>query len=259
MKARRNSEPCILALDIGNTSALAGLFCGKVLKRKARLKTSEIAGRFLKILRNQLPMKRVEAAVISSVVPAASSYLRKAIPRSFGIKTHLIGRDILAPIANRYRDPSQVGIDRLMNAVAAVKICKPPLVIIDFGTAITFDVVSRRGEYLGGVIAPGIEISLDSLYQRTALLPKIRLAHPRALIGKDTVESIRVGCTYGIGGLCDRVLSGLKRALGESPRVIATGGYASFMRRYCKGIRRIEPDLTLEGIRRTYELFKKHA
>ena len=111
----------------------------------------------------------------------------------------------------------------------------------------------KKGDYLGGVIAPGIEISLEALFQKTALLPKIRLAHPEGIIGKDTVESIRAGCSYGIGGLCDRVVDEIKKQLSLRPLVIATGGYAKFMSKYCKRIQKIDPDLVLRGIYYTYK------
>ena len=158
-----------------------------------------------------------------------------------------------APVRNLYKNPKQVGMDRLMNAVAVHQAYKRNTIVIDFGTAITFDAVSAKGEYLGGVIAPGIEISLNALYERTALLPKIKLAHPKAVIGRDTIESIRSGCSYGMGGLCDRIVLELRKKLGRNALVIATGGYAYFMSQYCTSIRQIDPDLVLRGIFLTYQ------
>ncbi len=189
--------------------------------------------------------------VIASVVPSASAELKKTASR-LGIPSFLVGKDFQVPIANRYKNPRQVGIDRLLNAFAAYKIHQRALIIIDFGTAITFDIISGKGEYLGGIIAPGIEISLEALFQKTALLPRIQLQHPRALIARDTVESIRVGCSVGIGGLCDRIVEKLGRDRLRKPLVIATGGYAGFMRRYCHSIASIDDQLVLKGIVWTY-------
>jgi type III pantothenate kinase len=156
------------------------------------------------------------------------------------------------PIINRYRTPREVGVDRLVNALAAHRRYRRAVIVIDFGTAITFDFVSKKGEYLGGVIAPGIETSLEALFQKTALLPRIRMAKPRSVMGRDTVESIRAGCAYGIGGLCDRVVEEIRRHYRSKPLVIATGGYARFMRRYSRSIQKIDGCLTLHGIYQTY-------
>ena len=254
----------ILAIDVGNTSVLFGHFKGAKLKKTFRISTQNFVGArssrpgrgnlapTVGRIRKIIPLKNVDAAVIASVVPEAGQRLKKIFSQKFKIKTYLIGRDLQAPILNRYRDPKQVGIDRLVNAVAAYHKTRKEAIVIDFGTAITFDVISKKGEYLGGVIAPGIELSLEALFQKTALLPKIRLAHPKRVVGKDTVESIRAGCSVGIGGLCDRVVSEITRAQNFKPVVIATGGYAKFMSRYCKNIQAIDPHLTLKGIRLTY-------
>ena len=243
-------EP-LLAVDIGNTSThFASMAKGRVT-HAFRLPTKGLIEEALPALERRAAFK-APAAAIASVVPSQGRRLRSLLSRRFGLDTHLIGEDLKPPIVNRYSRPRQVGIDRLMNALAAWRRTRRETIIIDFGTAITFDVVSRKGEYLGGIIAPGIEISIEALFQKTALLPKIRLAHPRHVIGRDTVESIRSGCAYGIGGLCDRVVEEIKRKPGFKPFVLATGGYADFMRRYCKAIQATDPDLTLKGIYWTF-------
>ena len=236
-----------LAVDIGNTSIHFALRKGKAWTSHFSITTnaSEKAVRALLIKKRAL-VRGAEAA-IASVVPAKSVVLKK-IFRGLGIRAYLIGKDIPVPVKNLYRNPRQVGVDRLLNALAAYRLYKKELIVIDFGTAITFDVVNRSGAYLGGVIAPGIEISLEALFNKTALLPKIRLAHPREWIGKDTVESIRVGCSVGIGGLCDRTVEAVSHKYRLKPMVVATGGYASFMKRYCHTVRRIVPNLILDGI-----------
>ncbi len=240
----------ILAVDLGNTRCLfAEISSGKKLKTYQISTQAATAEKIIRDLKIKFSLKTIQAVVIASVVPKLGNDLRKKIPLHLGLQTVLLGKDLRVPIVNRYRNPKQVGMDRLVNAYAAFRKYRRACVILDFGTAITFDALSSKGEYLGGVIAPGIEISLEALFQKTALLPKIRLKHPRrSVIGRDTVESIRIGCSMGIGGLCDRLTLKLKKALGSKTLVIATGGYARFMKRYCLTIDRIDPDLTLRGI-----------
>lgn len=240
-----------LVVDIGNTSAHFAFDSGRAFGGHFSIATAELKKKAPRILRAKLKRLPYEA-VIASVVPEAGAYLKQLLLKKFGVRAYLAGRDLPIPVKNRYRNPKQVGIDRLLNALAGWRKYRRELVIIDFGTAITFDVVSKKGEYLGGIIAPGIEISLDALFSRTALLPRIKLSHPHNLIGRDTVESIRSGCSYGIGGLCDRIVEEVRRRSKMRPLVLATGGYAKFMSKYCRSIDRIEPDLILQGLRLTY-------
>lgn len=241
-------------MDIGNTSIFfAEISAGRIGKTH-RIKTEGALSADVALdLKKRFDLKRIDAVVIASVVPKLGKSLRRALPRLLGVKTLLIGKDLQVPIENKYRDPKQVGIDRLVNAYAAYQARRGSAVIIDFGTATTLDAVSAKGEYLGGVIAPGIEISLEALFERTALLPKTNLRHVgKAVIGRDTVESIRIGCSVGIGGLCDRLASKIKKRLGPKTCVIATGGYAEFIKNYCTSIDLIDPYLTVRGIFLTY-------
>lgn len=243
----------ILAIDIGNTSTSCALVSGRKISRRFSVPTHGLREGGAAAIQKKFRQAKAEATVIASVVPDAGKFLRKELT----IKKRpamLVGRDISVPIVNRYRDPRKVGIDRLMNALAAHYFYGGPLIIIDFGTAVTFDAVSKKGDYLGGVIAPGIEISLEALFSRTALLPKIRLKSPREIIGRDTVESIRIGCSVGIGGLCDRIVHKLleTKELRKS-KIIATGGYALFMKRYCESIDKIEAGLVMQGIYLAYQ------
>lgn len=241
----------LLAVDIGNTSIHFAVHERGRWRSHFYLST-HAPDRALKrlVIRKTKTLRGYEAA-IASVVPSRTAAVARCLRRQ-GLKVTLIGKDIPVPIKNLYRNPRQVGIDRLLNALAAYRRVKREAIVIDFGTAITFDVVGKKGEYLGGVIAPGIEISLEALFKKTALLPKIRLAHPKNWIGKDTVESIRVGCSVGIGGLCDRTVEAISKKYRLRPAVLATGGYASFMKRYCKSVQSVLPDLILEGILQAY-------
>ncbi|MBI2095167.1 MAG: type III pantothenate kinase [Candidatus Omnitrophica bacterium] len=248
----------MLAVDIGNTSAHFALFdrTGRALE-PFRIPTDSLGKRAAwETLRRKLPTRRVGGAAIASVVPAAGLLLKKTLERRAGIRTCLLGKDLQVPIVNRYANPRQVGVDRLVNALAVWRQYRKAAVILDFGTAITLDVVSEKGEYLGGVIAPGVGISIEALHAKTALLPKVGLLHPRGLIGKDTAESIRIGCAFGLGGLCDRLIEELGKTLPRKRLLIATGGYAAFMARYCRSrIDQIDPLLTLKGVMMIYQIY----
>ena len=240
-----------LAVDVGNTSIHFAFY-----ERGAWRKHVSISSRLSKKELRRFLLKRFAGladaeVVIASVVPAAKKLLGGFFQDRPKVRVRFIGEDLRVPILNRYQDPKQVGVDRLLSALAAYRRFKKALIVIDFGTAITFDVVSGRGEYLGGAIAPGIEISLEALFQKTALLPKIVLKHPKKVIGRDTVESIRVGCSVGIGGLCDRMVESICKEYRMKLMVVATGGYAQFMKQYCRSIQAIDSDLILDGIRLT--------
>ncbi len=241
----------LLAVDVGNTSVYMALYKNG-WKPFLRIKTSDFKKSIPAQLVSQLKKTPDIDVVIGSVVPGVTQKLRSFFKKSVTGRVVVAGSDVAVPIKNRYKNPKQVGMDRLLNALAGYRLHKKAMIIIDFGTAITFDVVSKKGEYLGGVIAPGIEISLDALFERTALLPKTKLKHPASRIGRDTIESIRIGCSYGIGGLCERLTQEVSKDLGGNPKIIATGGYASFMKKYCPSIQQIYPNLTMDGLRLTY-------
>jgi type III pantothenate kinase len=187
--------------------------------------------------------------VISSVVPLALTRLACEISRSgFAGSVTVLGKDRQVPITNRYKVRSEVGQDRLVNAFGALTIYDTPAVIIDFGTAITFDVVSKDGSYLGGLILPGIEMGLKSLYERTALLPKIELKPAKGIIGKNTADSMRGGILFGYGAMCDGLVSAYRKVLGPKMKVIATGGNAKLISRYARSIQIVDEDLTLKSL-----------
>lgn len=245
----------ILAIDIGNTTAHGAYFSGGRMAGSFRIPTPYIQRHALRILQNHIPLAKKPAVVIASVVPKAGAFLKKMVPSALKCPVYLIGKDIAVPIQNKYKNPRQVGADRLLSAYAAFHKYKKELIVIDFGTAITFDVVSQKGEYLGGAIAPGIELTLEALFQKTALLPRIRLAHPKGIVGRDTVESIRAGASFGIGGLCDRIVQEISKSRHSKPLSVATGGYARFMSRYCSVISKIDEELVLKGIVLTFQNF----
>ncbi|MCX5678257.1 MAG: type III pantothenate kinase [Candidatus Omnitrophica bacterium] len=248
----------MLAADIGNTNITVGLFKGAKLVRKIKVPTNSyyLHGRHLSGICNLAGLKHGDALniVISSVVPLALSRLIAALNKVVKCNISVIGRDKIVPIRNLYRIKSEVGQDRLVNAFAAKTLYGKPAVIIDFGTAITFDVVSTRGDYLGGLIFPGIEMSLSSLHKKTALLPNIKLKPALSIIGRDTVNSMRGGILFGLGAMCDALAAKYRKMLGKRTRIIATGGNASLIKRYSKSIQIVDEDLTLNGLRLISEL-----
>ena len=241
----------ILAVDIGNTSIALGLLKHGRLLRKHSCLTNAFRPAVLAAFKRY--KKQITAVVICSVVPNRTQKVKAVIKKFCTAPVKTLGRDLRVPIRNKTRKPKQVGMDRLVNALAAYRRLKTACVCVDFGTAITFDIVSGRGEYEGGVIAPGVELTLNALAEKTALLPRIQLKPVRSVVGKDTLSSIRSGCAVGLGALCDGVLRQIDRERGVRHKVVATGGYAAFMSRYSKRIRLIQPDLTLEGIYWAYD------
>lgn len=241
----------LLAVDIGNTSITYGVFRGKRLERRWRFPTSGPIEDLFKGLRQRL--HDIDAIIVSSVVPKVLLKLEGRLARLFHVKPLVVGRDLDFGIPNLYRDPRQVGSDRLVNAVAAKRLYGSPLIIVDFGTAITFDLISKKGEYLGGIIAPGVEISLKALSNRTALLPEVNLTRPKGLVGRATKESMVSGIVYGFSSLCDGIVAKLRREYGQKIPVVATGGQAGKIVGYCKTIDKVNPWLTLEGLRVIYE------
>ena len=231
----------LLAIDIGNTNITTGIFRGKRLIAKAKMPTKAF---YL----SKIVKRRPCVAIISSVVPEALPRVIKCLRKIKKCEVKIVGRDIIVPIKNLYRIKNQVGQDRLVNAFAAKTIYGSPAIIIDFGTAITFDIVSKKGEYLGGLILPGIEISLSSLYEKTALLPKVKLEPSFNIIGKDTVNSMRGGILFGFGAMADGLVAKYKKVLGRETKVIATGGNASLLKKYSKSIHYVDESLTLKGL-----------
>lgn len=246
----------LLTIDIGNTTITAGLFTHGRLTRRFSVPTTAKSGS------NGLTGKiksrdRVEGIIISSVVPKATRSVINDLKRILPVKPLVLGKDLSVPVRNLYSDPRQVGQDRLVNAFAGITLFGSPLIVVDFGTAVTFDVVSEKGDYLGGLILPGLEISLDALHTRTALLPRVKLFRPKGLIGRDTANSITSGIVYGFAALTDDLCSRIRAEIGAKALVIGTGGAISHVAPYCRSFHAIEPDLTLKGLNLIYNSLKK--
>ena len=247
----------LIAVDIGNTNITMGLFINTKLTATVKVPTNGYSHyeshyrQLLKHINHTKPHSthKPPRIIISSVVPIA---LCRFIAHLNKINTHnaitIIGRDIKVPIKNLYRNKKEVGQDRLVNAYAAKKLYGSPAVVIDFGTAATFDIVSQKGAYLGGLIMPGIDISLRSLYERTALLPKVELEPVKNIIGTDTVSSMRGGILFGFGAMCDGLIERYKKILGTSTKIIVTGGNGPLVMKYSTKINTTDTDLTLKGL-----------
>ena len=250
----------LLTVDIGNTNIVTGLYNGSCLVTDWRVSTNrastadEYGMLFLQLLtHDQIERRRIEAAIISSVVPPLTSTMQDALLKFFGLKPLVVGPGIKSGMPIRYEDPREVGADRIVNAVGAYTKYGGPAVVVDFGTATTFDAISARGEYLGGAISPGIGISTEALFDRASKLPRVELIRPQSAIGKNTVASIQSGILFGFVGQVDGLVRRISRELGEKVHVIATGGLAQLIGSESATIEYVDPLLTIEGLRIIYE------
>jgi len=240
----------VLVCDIGNTNITIGVFKRSRLIFKAKVSTDKY--KQLCRLPELKKFSRIEAAVICSVVPKINRAVEKELEAIFSKPIYILGKNPSVPIINLYAKPRQVGQDRLVNAYAGVELYGAPLVVVDFGTAVTFDVVSKNKEYLGGMILPGLEMSLEALAKKTALLPKIKLEKPKGLIGRDTKSSMLNGIVYGFAALTDDLALRIKEKIGKDTLVVGTGGNIGLIGRYCKRIDKIDENLTLKGLNMIY-------
>ncbi len=250
----------LLAFDIGNTTVAIGIFKEKKLLRNwiirtERDKTSDEYGiTLLDLLRfSNLDAQAIKAVIISSVVPPLTPVFQSLSLNLFKVKPLVVGPGLRTGMSILYENPLEVGADRVMAAVAAYEKYGGPSIVVDFGTATTFDAVSAKGEYLGGAIAPGIQISAEALYLKTARLPRIEIKKPDKAIGKTTVASMQSGLFFGYIGLISRIISEIKKELKGEAKVISTGGFASQIIPEVKEIDFYEPHLVLEGLRIVYE------
>ncbi len=239
----------LLTVDIGNTSIHNGIFKGRTLKRVFRISTYARNPRKEYINNIRPYLHEIECIIIVSVAPKVLKEIVALLRKILDRRIFIVGKDLDAGVKNLYRHPSQVGQDRLVNARAAYDLYGGESIIVDFGTAITIDIVNRKREYLGGVIAQGVEISLEALSERAALLPKMTLKKPHGILGRETLESMTSGTVYGFSSLCDGIVTRLKKRYCRDSRVIATGGMSPLIASYCETIDRIDPELTLKGLR----------
>jgi type III pantothenate kinase len=250
----------LLTIDVGNTNIVYGLFDGEALIHQFRVESSRsrTADEYAVALRALLDMhgvdpRGVDAAIVASVVPSLTEPMVGLVRRAFGRDAMVVGPGMRTGMAILYENPREVGADRIVNAVAAYERVKGGVIVVDFGTATTFDCVTPKGEYLGGVIAPGMQISADALFARAAKLPRVEIARPPKVVGRNTVHSMQSGIVYGYVGLVDGMVERLLAELGYPCGVIATGGLASLVAPLSKTIGEVDDVLTLVGLRLLYE------
>lgn len=250
----------LLTIDLGNTTTVIGVFSGSELVEHWRISTrwpqtaDELGIMFRQLLALKIPdTSQINAAIISSVVPPLTNSLIKMCERYFKVNPLSVDSSLDLGISICCDNPKEVGADRLVNAVAAYERYGGPLIIVDFGTATTFCVISRQGEYLGGCITPGVSISAQALYRYTAKLPKVDVVKPKQVIGKNTITSMQSGLFYGSISLVDGMVERIGSELGGIPKVVATGGLAERIGPHSAHIKEIDPWLTLQGLRIIYE------
>jgi type III pantothenate kinase len=250
----------LLVIDIGNTNTSLGVFDGEALVTHWRLTTARsrtadewgVHARNLFSLAN-LDVKSIDAITIASVVPPLNFTLKRMAEIYFHLTPLFIDHTVDTGVRILYQPPSDVGADRIVDAVAAIHKYGAPCIVVDFGTATTFDAINKEGEYLGGVITPGITISSDALFERTAKLPRVEIRRPAKVIGSFTVEAMQSGLYHGYAGLVDGILKKMIEELGGKPTVIATGGLAPLIAKGSDFIEVVDENLTLEGLRLVYQ------
>jgi type III pantothenate kinase len=254
----------LLAIDVGNTNIVLGVYDGEKLLKSFRVTTDSSASRdeygmkFLQLLQyNNIEAENIDDVIISSVVPPVMYSLERAVTKYLGKVPLVVTNELDLGLNIMYDNPKEVGADRLVNAVAAKAKYGCDCIVVDFGTATTFCAVKENGDYLGGAICPGIKISVEALFSKTSKLPRIDIAPIKKVIGKTTVESMQSGVVHGYVGQVDYIVSLMKDEM-ESPNatVIATGGLSGMISEESKTIQKIEPNLTLEGLRIIYNKIK---
>lgn len=254
----------LVAIDVGNTNIVIGVYKERKRLFHFRIATSAEKSRdeygllFIQLLNHRgINAEDIEGVIISSVVPPVMYSLERAVKDYLGKTPIVVTNDMDLGMDILYENPKEVGADRLVNAVAVLKRYAPPAVIVDFGTATTFCAINEKGQYLGGAICPGIKISVEALFSRTAKLPRIELVPTERIIGRSTVESMQAGVIHGYAGQVDYIVSLMKAEMGcPDAKVIATGGLAAMISREAKSIDTIDGMLTLDGLLEIYEMHK---
>jgi type III pantothenate kinase len=250
----------LLAIDVGNTHTVLGVFSEEKLLVDWRVATNRTAteDELAVLLRNlfkgeDLSFEQIQGICISCVVPPILQSLEALAQKYFKLDPLLVGPGMKTGLTIKSENPKEVGADRIVNAIAALERYGGPLVIVDLGTATTFCVVSERGEYLGGLIAPGVGISAEALFQAAAKLPRVEIAKPKCVIGRNTTSSMQAGLLYGFAGQIDGIVERIWQELGQKTEVIATGGLAALLAPETRTIGKVDQLLTLEGLRLLYE------
>ena len=250
----------LLVIDIGNTQTVLGVFRDDEIVTRWRIATDrkrtgdEYAAMLDGLLRlKNMRLDDVEGVVVSSVVPPALEALTALTTRYLKVEPLVVGPGVRTGMPILYDNPREVGADRIVNAVAAFDQCQSGVIVVDFGTATTFDVISDKGEYLGGAITPGVRIAAEALFQRASKLPRIELVLPAAVVGKNTVASMQSGIVFGYISLVDGMVARIREEMPFPMRVLATGGIAPLIGAESTAIEKVEPDLTLHGLRIIWE------
>ncbi len=255
----------LLVLDIGNTNTVIGIYEKSRLLNHWRLetkkeRTADEFGIFLKELFQfaDISFADIDAIAVSSVVPPLDFAIERMCQRYFHLKPLIVNFQNSGNIKIRLDNSKEIGADRIVNAVAGFHRYKGPLIIVDFGTATTFDYISKKGEYVGGMIAPGIAISNEALFEKASKLPHIEIKKPKRIIGKNTIESMQAGVYYGYVGMVDEIVRRMIKEIGgKRPKVVATGGFTSLIVPESKTIDKVDSFLTLEGLRILHETKRK--
>ena len=251
----------LLAIDIGNTDITLGVFEGEELGATWHVATSihrmvdEYAALLLNLLQHQnLKVADIKEIALCSVVPPLISTFEELSQRYFHLSPLVVGAGVKTGVSIRMDNPREVGADRIVNAAAAHHLYGGPIIITDLGTATTFDTVSKEGDYLGGVIAPGINIAAEALFIRAAMLPRVELTRPKRVIGTSTTLAMQSGLIFGYVGLVEGIVARIQRELGEKAKVVATGGYAELIAKETPAIDIVNPDITLIGLRLIHQM-----
>ena len=250
----------LLVIDIGNTNTVLGLYRNNELQRDWRLRTDEsrTVDEYAILIHelfslSQIHFPDIDDVIVSCVVPAMINTVEGLCRDYLKLKPLIVGPGVKTGMPILYDNPKEVGADRIVNAIAAYDLVKGSLIVVDFGTATTFDCISDKGEYLGGAIAPGLNVSADALFDKASKLPRVEVVRPPQVIAKNTVNSIQSGLFYGYVGLVDGIVNRMKAELDDSPTVFATGGLAGLLTDVSSTIDRFAPNLTLEGLRIIFE------
>ena len=251
---------CLLAIDVGNTNTVIGVYSGDDLAAHWRIQTVEgrTADEYAAFLRqlaaaDRLPCDQIDHAIIASVVPPVVFEMKGLCERHLAVPTLVVGPGIKTGMPILYENPREVGADRIVNAVAAYARVRAGCIVVDFGTATTWDVVTPRGEYLGGVIAPGVHISSEALYSHAAKLPRVEITRPAKVVGRNTVASMQAGLFHGYLGMVDSVVEKIRAEVGYEARCLATGGLAPLFAGQSRTIEEADEMLTLRGLKILFE------